>query len=232
MTGIEKIDDGCRLVINGDETVEADAVVLALPFPALRRANHDRAGFSELKRAAIQEFGMGACSKLTMQFDCAVTDLENWTDFLSNDQPRFVLYESTPRNRDTSCLLTAYFGGSVAANLPAAVAHGPAPEHLVNEVLDIVAPALPTLRAAYSGVAWLDAWADDENAGGAYSMFKPGQYTKFWSVPSEPEGSIFFAGEHTSKTSRSYLCGAVESGNRVSQEVVTHLKAAQTSAPA
>ncbi|UFJ39627.1 flavin monoamine oxidase family protein [Brevibacillus humidisoli] len=61
-------------------------------------------------------------------------------------------------------------------------------------------------------------WAQSPFAAGAFAMFKPGQETELSPYLSVPEGSIYFAGEHTSHY-RGWIQGAVESGIRVAQQV-------------
>ncbi|MEX1093470.1 MAG: FAD-dependent oxidoreductase, partial [Acidimicrobiia bacterium] len=61
-------------------------------------------------------------------------------------------------------------------------------------------------------------WHDDEFAGGAFALFDPGQQTLLHKTITEPEGRIYFAGEHTS-LSHAWIQGAIESGLRVAAEV-------------
>ena len=53
----------------GTRTVTADRVVLALPFSILRGVDYSKAGFSKVKKTAIEQLGMGTNSKLHVQFD-------------------------------------------------------------------------------------------------------------------------------------------------------------------
>lgn len=62
------------------------------------------------------------------------------------------------------------------------------------------------------------AWQDEEYTGGTYSAWSPGQVTKFWDVVRRPEGSIFWAGEHTADFV-AYMEGALRSGLRAAREI-------------
>jgi len=55
----------------------------------------------------------------------------------------------------------------------------------------------------------------------SYSFWKVGQYTRFAGVEREPEGNVHFAGEHTSVNSQGYRNGAVETGQRAAQELLS-----------
>jgi len=48
-----------------------------------------------------------------------------------------------------------------------------------------------------------------------------GQYTRFAGVEREPEGNVHLAGEHTSVDFQGYLNGAVETGQRAAQELLS-----------
>ena len=61
-------------------------------------------------------------------------------------------------------------------------------------------------------------WQLDPYSLGAYSLFLPGQITKWLPEIIRPEGCIHFAGEHTSIYAGS-MEGAVESGARAAKEI-------------
>jgi monoamine oxidase len=86
-------------------------------------------------------------------------------------------------------------------------------------VLERLEPVAPGITAAYTGRAWLDAWARDRWTGGSYAAFGPGQVTRFWGLGARPSGRVVFAGEHTSTRAQGYLEGAVESGERAARQV-------------
>src|SRR5215204_933200 len=69
LSSIRRNSDGTyRLGFADGSTVPADRVILALPFSILRTLDYNRAGFSKLKRTAIEKLGMGTNSKLHVQF--------------------------------------------------------------------------------------------------------------------------------------------------------------------
>jgi monoamine oxidase len=72
LTAIKRNADGTYRLSFGSgsatSTVSADRVVLALPFSILREVDYSKAGFSTVKKAAIEELGMGTNSKLHLQF--------------------------------------------------------------------------------------------------------------------------------------------------------------------
>jgi monoamine oxidase len=86
-----------------------------------------------------------------------------------------------------------------------------------------VEPVFPGVRAAYSGIAYRDAWHLHPWSRGAYTCPRPGQYTGLFGVPERQEGPFHFAGEHTSSEYYGFLNGAVESGERAAKEVALSL---------
>ena len=120
-------------------------------------------------------------------------------------------------------LLTVYSGGQAGASYPVDEPHAAAPGAVVSDTLSAIDQAVPGVRAAYAGTAWLDAWAHDPWVGGSYAAFTPGQITLFWGLTGEAEGTVHFAGEHTSTFSQGYLNGGVESGSRAAAEVLAAL---------
>ena len=57
-------------------------------------------------------------------------------------------------------------------------------------------------------------------SGGAYSQYQVGQYTGFGGVEETQEGSIHFAGEHTSPDFQGFMEGAVTTGERAATEIL------------
>ncbi len=66
--------------------------------------------------------------------------------------------------------------------------------------------------------AFVQIWGRDPYAGGAFSVFKPGQMTA-WAAYGGPEGRVHFAGEHLSPWN-GWMEGALWSGERAAQEII------------
>lgn len=63
-------------------------------------------------------------------------------------------------------------------------------------------------------------WNDEESLGGAPTAYTPpGVLTKINNIR-EPEGRIHWAGTETALVSQGYMDGAIESGIRVSKEIL------------
>jgi monoamine oxidase len=78
-----------------------------------------------------------------------------------------------------------------------------------------------TLRARHARAT--GRWDRHPWSRGSYSLLKPLQYAGFHGIGWEPEGSVCFAGEHTSEASSGYMNGAVETSQRAAAEVLASL---------
>jgi monoamine oxidase len=205
------------------EPVVADRVVLALPFSVLRSSvDYKSAGFKALKQTAIREMGMGTNSKLHLQFRD-----RHWAGLGGNgetfaDTGYQNTWEVTRAQPGTAGILVDYTGGKIGASLGTGTATERAQQFLAQ-----LEPVLPGITAKWNGRATLDYWTGYRWTKGSYSYWKVGQYTRFAGVEREREGralNCHFAGEHTSVDFQGYLNGAVETGQRAANEIITALR--------
>ena len=70
-------------------------------------------------------------------------------------------------------------------------------------------------------------WHLDRWHRGAYSYWRPGQYTSIAGYEGVAEGGAHFAGEHTAYDYQGFMNGAVESGERAASEVAAAVLAAR-----
>lgn len=199
--------------------VTVDKVVLALPFSILRTSvDFKRAGFTDLKKTAIAELGMGTNSKLHLQF----TD-RHWVGLGSNgetfaDTGYQNSWEVTRGQTGTPGILVNYTGGNYGATFGTGT-----PASRAQQFLTQIEPVLPGITAKWNGKATIDYWQGYPWTKGSYSFWKVGQYTRFAGMERQQEGNCHFAGEHTSIDFQGYLNGAVESGERVVSEILADI---------
>lgn len=175
----EKIDGRITLTFQtagGVEEVVADKVVLALPFRILRESvDYSQAGFRKLKRTAIAEQGMGANTKLQLQFDsrywqCLGNDGETISDTgyqITWDVTRW----QQPSKRGILCNFT---GGNIARSFGKGT-----PALWGTNFLKQIEVVLPGITSQWNGKVTLDYWPGNPWSKGSYSYYQVGQYTKF-----------------------------------------------------
>jgi monoamine oxidase len=67
-------------------------------------------------------------------------------------------------------------------------------------------------------------WLDDEFSRGTWPMLRPGQFSGLLADLQRPEGQLFFAGSETANGWNGFIDGAIESGFRVSREVIASMR--------
>ena len=181
---------GYRLSFDGGREVAADTVVLAVPFAVMRESvDYAKAGFSALKRTAIQEMGMGTNTKLQLQFDS-----RPWVALGSNgestaDTGYQLTWEVTRAQPGRAGILVGYTGGRIGDSFGKG-----SPRSHARRFLDQLDPVLPGVAKTWNGRVALNFWAADPLANGSYSYYRVGQLTGFSGVEREPSGTLPFRG--------------------------------------
>ena len=223
LTAVVKRTDGrIDLVFKqGAKTVTrtADKAIFALPFSILRSSvDLTRAGFSALKMTAIRELGMGANSKLHLQFtNRHWHTLGNNGDTYSETGYQST-FDTTRAQTGVSGILTDYTGG----NASLAMSQGTTASQ-ASLFLSRIENVLPGLTAKWNKKAVLNHWPANPWSKGAYCYWRVGQVTKFGGSEGERDGNSLFCGEHTSIDFQGFMNGAVETGERAATEVLVDL---------
>ena len=203
----------------GTTDVQADHVVLALPFNQLRKVDLSQAGFSPVKLAAISKYNLGTNAKLALQFHSRPwSKRDHWSGGCYTAPDNFQLsWDATVSQKGPAGILLRYpaghaggpnaFGGSAA--------HGPAPAKYAQDFLDAVESPFPGCKENYNGRAWLDWWDQDPFIGGAYGCYQIGNYTEFAGIENVRQRNVHFCGEQTDLNFQGYMEGAVESAERL-----------------
>jgi monoamine oxidase len=204
--------------------VAADHVILALPFTTLRLVDLSGVSISPLHRRAIDEEPLGSNSKFFVQCRTRVWNADHATGNAYCDGVVQGAWDPTVTQPGEAGILAALPGGNLAAGWGAryglTAAAGQPPAAMVQDYLQEFDQLFPGVIASYDGRAYY-VWSPGEpHALGAYSYLKVGQYTGFNGIQGQQEGSLHFAGEHTSVNFQGYVEGALRSGYRCANEVV------------
>ncbi|HSM51277.1 MAG TPA: NAD(P)/FAD-dependent oxidoreductase [Thermoanaerobaculia bacterium] len=197
--------------------VGARQVVLALPFTLLRDVDL-AVELSPGKRRAIAELGYGTNAKLMVGYAERLWRTRGGSNgSVLSDLPFQLVWESTRLQPGRGGILVHYSGGlrglETGVGTPAEQAKASTRE------LERVFPGLETLRGQEARFHW----PTHEWARGSYACYQPGQWTGLRGLEGEPEGSLHFAGEHTSLDFQGYMEGGCESGERAAREVLAGL---------
>jgi monoamine oxidase len=191
-------------------TFEADRLICAVPFPALRRIEIVPP-FSEQRRKAIAELRYDTVTRVILQCRSRFWEKDGCNGFGNSDLPQEV-FHPTFDQPGTRGLLASYMLGGVgqrsgAMDPDARIA-------FVSGEMEKVHPGLlDNLEGCVAKV-----WPADPWAGGAGSEYSPGQLTTLCMGLERPEGRVYFAGEHISVCPY-WMQGALQSGLRAAKEV-------------
>lgn len=229
LTKLESRGMGFRLTFNGNNIIEADYAIVAIPFTVLRQVEL-RVNLPQTLLRFINEVDLGLNEKVFAAFRNKVWRrddgfvLEAWTDLGFSE-----VWEDTQRqtNRQDGAL-TFYLGGNevIAAQSGSADSQG---RKFVNQFDEFI----PGLKEAATGRFWRTEWSKSRFTRGGYTNFKPGQYTRFADFlyiesnkPAERQdvrvGNLVFAGEHLSDEFYGFMNGAAQTG-RLAAEAVARL---------
>jgi monoamine oxidase len=186
--------------------MRADAVVLACSLVPLRTVRFDPP-LPELMRQAIDELGYGAITKTAIQFVA-----RQWpSGYATTEGITQRIYEPTIDQPGVSGVLMSYAGGDGGRDLSART------EHDRIALVETEMRSIHGITAAATG-GFSRAWSAERRYGGSYAVYRPGQITAFWETLRNHHGRIWLAGEHVA-TFTGYLEGAVETGERVAEEI-------------
>ncbi|MBE9157516.1 FAD-dependent oxidoreductase [Nodosilinea sp. LEGE 06152] len=214
---IQSQDKGFCLSFN-QGAIEADYVILALPFPALRRIDL-QVELPTTLREFIRECGPGRNEKLFAGFTHRPwLQPKGFTGGAWSDLGYSGLWDDTQRQPEHhQGVLTFFLGGDELRCAEGDVADRG------REMIGRTVPHLRELQGAAGDRYARTAWAKDPDFGGAYTTFRPGQYLKFKDflyVESEDPlqqqtvavGNLAFAGEQFSDEYYGYMNGAAQTG--------------------
>jgi monoamine oxidase len=209
---------GVRCVFDregGSVEVDADRVILALPFNQLRRCEL-AIELPPAKRRAITELPYGTNTKVVI-----TTSGRPWREARSSGTTFHdggVYHESWESVRSAGSelgLLTAFSGGRLGVSL--GESNPEAQGRRFAEALDTV---FPGSADAFTGRAARMHWPAAPFQEGSYACYGPGDWCRLGGEEAGAAGVVHFAGEHTSRRAPGFMEGAVESGERAAREVI------------
>ena len=216
--------DGERLMLSfaAHDTridVRHDTVVLALPFIKLREvAGIENLGLAPVKLKCIRELGYGNNAKVMVG-----TTSRPWSDgrarLPAKSGSQFyagefqTAWDTSRGQKGERGILTNYLAG--VQDPVEALAGMKAGFHKISPA---IAKSLDDSNVASFF------WARYPFNKGSFSAPKLGQYTTILEAAGTPEldGRLQFAGEHTSSDFPGFMCGGVESGERVAAALLAH----------
>jgi len=193
--------------------IAADRVVCAIPFSVLRSITVSPE-FSVEKQRAIKELPYTSVTRTYLQTKRKFWLEEGFTGSATTDLGNTMVFDGAPNQGSDQSrgILESYMVGAIARQTTSM----PEPKRIAW-VKEIVGKAYPSIHSNFE-VGTTKCWDADEWARGGYAWYKPGQMKSLLPYVARPEGRLHFAGEHASSLF-GWMQGALESGNRVAQEI-------------
>src|SRR5262245_52223194 len=195
-----------------DEIVTADRVVLTLPYSVLRHIRVDPP-FSPEKTQIVGSLGYYQASRFLIETRTRFWEPEKLSGGARTDGPADIWDMGYGLPGPAGLLSVTTGGPEVEAKLAAMN-----PQDRSSYGLGLARAAYPEIESQVQKVL-VHRWVDDRHARGAFSIFHPGQMTRWTNTILKPEGRVHFAGEHTAAFS-GWIEGALWSGDHVSQEIL------------
>lgn len=211
-------------------SVDYDAVVLAIPFPALRQVELDEnLELPAWKLEAINKLNNGTSAKMMLGFNS-----RPWTNLGSNgmsysDLPNHQLTWQVHQSRssNTHTVLVDYSGGKRGAKLNPNNVQAEA-THFLKNVEQIYPGAIASAFRDIRGnlLVHLEHWPSNPFVQGSYACYQPGQFTVIAGNEGKQIHNLYFAGEHTNSYYewQGYMEGAALSGLRAAREIFQHFQ--------
>jgi len=189
-----------------------DYAICTVPFSVLRPIEHR---FSHEKERAIRQLNYHASTKILLQVRERIWEGEDGIvgGASVTDLPvRRLNYPPSDDSTTRGVLLASYTWGQDALQWGAMDE-----ETRIEEALDDVSRIHPRIREVFE-VGASHAWYSDRWARGAFALFAPEQQTALQQAILQPEGRIYFAGEHCSLY-HAWIQGALESGLQAARQI-------------
>jgi monoamine oxidase len=227
LTRIQSRRTGYHLKFADNSTVDADYVIIAIPFKVLRTVDI-LVNLPATLRKFISEANLGFNEKLFAGFNQKAWRrntgfvTEAWTDLGFSE----VWDETQRQSNRTNGALTFYFGGDEVKAVQSGNVNAQG-----RRVVDKFDTFIPGARTAANDQFLRTAWTTDPFTRGGYTNFKPGQYLKFgeflYIESDDPEerqdvnvGNLAFAGEHLSDEFYGYMNGGAQTGRLAAETVL------------
>jgi monoamine oxidase len=206
---------GFTLSFDGSKEVDADILLLTIPFTMLREIEI-KAELPDWKRKAINELGYGNHTKVMAGFTHAPWQVSGYAGEIFSDENFQLCWDNSGGNGEG---LTSFTGGKKSIESGKGSVKFQA-DKFIGELDKI----FPGTKDAANGKNTRFNWITYPFTKGSYSCYKPGQWTSIHGAESKPIGNLFFAGEHTSLDFQGFMNGGADSGKKAAEEIIALVK--------
>ena len=206
---IRQTTAGVEVVCREGEAFHGDYLVCTIPPPVLKGVGNN---FSAPVRHVMNTLRATPVTRVYIQTRKRFWLKDHFSGVAYTDQPVARIWPNANGRPEQRGILHTYTWGQPALNIDGLPA-----DRRIATTLDQVDNIFPGTREQFEGGAW-KGWAADPWARGAFAEFLPGEMAGFVKTLSEPDGRIYFAGEHASSWG-GWMQGALQTGLRAAQAI-------------
>jgi monoamine oxidase len=236
LTEIKKHASKFQLIFANQTKVDADIVIVAIPFPVLSRVKIN-APLPKLLRRFINEAKLGSNEKVIGRFTNRFwRQKKGFTNAAWSDLGFSAVWDATQRQSSRiDGALNFFLGGDQARQLAGVNDATDLGRHFVSRLNRFIPGAL----VAAAGKFIKSGWTKNSLTTGGYANYKPGQLTRFgglfWiesDIPDERQqvnaGNVIFAGEHLSDAYYGFMNGGAQTGRLAAKLALGKIAAASS----
>jgi monoamine oxidase len=240
LTAIAKKGEQYILSFKDKPDVEADFVVITIPFTMLRAVQLDLPEMTPEKKNSIQELGYGQNNKLFIGYEN-----RPWREG-KNKFYGYLFHKDIHDGWDSSSIKSVasnkgayccFLGGDESIRLSKVAInnkYAPAnhiwktdlPEAEIGKYINELDDIFPGSKKSYADKHVFAAWSTYPWVKASYTCPKPGQWNTAMLYTSEPVGEVHFAGEHCSVDYQGFMNGAAETGRLAAEQIALKIKKA------
>ena len=217
LKSVKNINDAVTLHFDtpdSSEVWDADYVVLAIPFTALRNVSFEP-GLPPKRKAIVESLPYTQVAQTYLQTSTRFWSEDDNVLAIYSDGPLERLFNASSRMQGDRGLLVNWVNGTGTQAIRDMSAEAQA-EFAVRELEKIWPGGRAQIEKTYTN-DWGKSYAE-----GAYAHYAPGQMTRYAAEIPKPIGRLHFAGEHTELVAPG-MEGALTSGRRTAKEIIDRL---------
>lgn len=234
LSAITKKDGKYVLSFKDKPDVQAEYVILCLPFTMLRDVKIDLPEMTPEKNNSIQELGYGQNNKLFIGYEN-----RPWRE-RKNKFYGYLFHKDIHDGWDSSSIKSVeskkgvyccFFGGDESIRLSKVAINNPyapashiwktdLPQKEIDKYVGAMEQIFPGSKKAYASKHAFASWTTYPFVKASYTCPKPGQWNTAMLYTSEPIGDVYFAGEHCSVDYQGFMNGAAETGRIAAEQII------------
>ncbi|MFI5135160.1 MAG: flavin monoamine oxidase family protein, partial [Chitinophagales bacterium] len=205
---------------SGAMDVEADIVLLTLPFTKLREVDI-RVPLPDWKTNAIKNLGYGTNSKLFVGVNDRVWRNQGYTGYAFSDNAMMNGYDHTQMQNGNQGVggYTIFLGGKAGVDCGTLSL-----DDLQKQYVPALDEIFPGMNKSFNGRFQRWHWPSYVFAKASYTSYRVGQYTTLSGAAQKPVDNLYFAGEHCSYEFQGFMNGGAQTGRRAAEAIIEKLK--------